>query len=157
MAYYALVCTGSVSGSGPSAVCSSGAQGYSGANGVGLPTTDYIWACVDQGAMRSAGDCAGNVTYVSGSSVTLDTWAYTCTATEPAGTACPNGSASWQPAGMYFVGGASATNPSQNSSFDISQLDTVQFGEAFAAAFVIVGMCWALGKAVGMILEMIRR
>jgi sugar/nucleoside kinase (ribokinase family) len=41
--------------------------------------------------------------------------------------------------------------------FDISQLDTTQAGQAFAAAFVIVGMCWALGKAVGMILQVIRR
>ena len=41
--------------------------------------------------------------------------------------------------------------------FDISQIDTVQAGEAFAAAFVIVGMVWALGKAVGALLEVIRR
>jgi hypothetical protein len=43
------------------------------------------------------------------------------------------------------------------SAFDISQLDTVQAGEAFAAAFVIVGMCWALGKAVGAVLDVVRR
>jgi hypothetical protein len=42
-------------------------------------------------------------------------------------------------------------------SFDISQLDTAQAGEAFAAAFVIVGTCWAIGKAVGLILQQIRR
>lgn len=41
--------------------------------------------------------------------------------------------------------------------FDVSQLDYSQAGEAFAAAFVIVGSCWALGKAVGMILSVIRR
>jgi hypothetical protein len=41
--------------------------------------------------------------------------------------------------------------------FDISQLDTTQAGEAFAAAFVIVGTCWAIGKAVGLILQVIKR
>lgn len=41
--------------------------------------------------------------------------------------------------------------------FDVSQLDTVQAGEAFAAGFVIVGTCWAIGKAVGLILSVIRR
>jgi hypothetical protein len=42
-------------------------------------------------------------------------------------------------------------------AFDISQLDTTQAGEAFAAAFVIVGTCWAIGKAVGLILGVIKR
>lgn len=41
--------------------------------------------------------------------------------------------------------------------FDVSQLDYAQAGEAFAAGFVIVGMCWSLGKAVGSILSIIRR
>lgn len=42
-------------------------------------------------------------------------------------------------------------------SFDISQLDTTQAGEAFAAGFVIVGTCWAIGKAVGLVLSVIKR
>ena len=41
-------------------------------------------------------------------------------------------------------------------AFDISQLDTAQAGEAFAAAFVIVGTCWAIGKAVGLVLSVVR-
>jgi hypothetical protein len=41
--------------------------------------------------------------------------------------------------------------------FDVSQLDYGQAGSAFAAGFVIVGMCWALGKAVGAILAVIKR
>ena len=42
-------------------------------------------------------------------------------------------------------------------AFDVSQLDTTQAGEAFAAGFVIVGSCWAIGRAVGLILSVIRR
>lgn len=41
--------------------------------------------------------------------------------------------------------------------FDISQLDTTQAGEAFAAGFVIVGTCWAIGKAVGLIMRVVGR
>lgn len=41
--------------------------------------------------------------------------------------------------------------------FDVSQLDYGECGQAFAAAFVIVGMCWGLGKAVGTILRMVGR
>lgn len=41
--------------------------------------------------------------------------------------------------------------------FDVSQLDTMQAGEAFAAGFVIVGTCWAIGRAVRAVLEVIRR
>lgn len=41
--------------------------------------------------------------------------------------------------------------------FDVSQLDYGQAGEAFAAGFVIVGMCWALGKAVGAIMDAVRK
>jgi hypothetical protein len=40
--------------------------------------------------------------------------------------------------------------------FDVSQLDYGQAGSAFAAGFVIVGMCWALGKAVGLIMSVLR-
>ena len=42
-------------------------------------------------------------------------------------------------------------------AFDVSQLDTVSAASAFAAGFVIVGTCWCIGKAVGMILSVIRR
>lgn len=42
-------------------------------------------------------------------------------------------------------------------AFDISQLDTGEAGEAFAAGFVIVGTCWAIGKAVGLFLSVVRR
>ena len=42
-------------------------------------------------------------------------------------------------------------------SFDVSQLDYGQAGEAFAAAFVIAGTCWAIGKAVGLVLSVIKR
>jgi hypothetical protein len=41
--------------------------------------------------------------------------------------------------------------------FDVSQLDYGQAGSAFAAGFVIVGMCWALGRAVGAILDAVRK
>jgi hypothetical protein len=41
--------------------------------------------------------------------------------------------------------------------FDITSLDTVQAGEAFAAGFVIIGTCWAIGKAIGLILSVVRR
>lgn len=41
--------------------------------------------------------------------------------------------------------------------FDVSQLDTVQAGEAFAAGFVLVGTCALIGKAVGSILAVIKR
>lgn len=37
--------------------------------------------------------------------------------------------------------------------FDVSQLDFGQAGHAFAAGFVMVGMCWMLGRAVGMVLK----
>lgn len=42
-------------------------------------------------------------------------------------------------------------------AFDVSQLDTSQAASAFAAGFVIVGTCWAIGKAVGLVLSVIRR
>lgn len=41
--------------------------------------------------------------------------------------------------------------------FDVSQLDTVQAGEAFAAGFVMVASCALLGIAVGAILNVVRR
>ena len=40
--------------------------------------------------------------------------------------------------------------------FSVAQLDTTQSGEAFAAGFVIVGMCWALGRAVKLIMSVVR-
>lgn len=43
----------------------------------------------------------------------------------------------------------------QVQPFDVSQLDYGQAGEAFAAGFVIVAMCWALGKAVKAIMSVI--
>lgn len=49
------------------------------------------------------------------------------------------------------------TGPGWSPAFDISQLDGAQAGEAFAAGFVIVGMCWALGRAVGMIVSVVKR
>lgn len=42
-------------------------------------------------------------------------------------------------------------------SFDFTAFDTSGAGEAFAAGFVLVGSCWAIGKAVGLILSVIRR
>ena len=41
--------------------------------------------------------------------------------------------------------------------FDVSQLDYGQAEEAFAAAFVIVGTCWAIGKAVALVFDAIRK
>ena len=41
--------------------------------------------------------------------------------------------------------------------FDVSQLDYGQAEEAFAAAFVIVGTCWAIGKAVSLVFDAIRK
>ncbi len=41
--------------------------------------------------------------------------------------------------------------------FDVSQLDYGEAGQAFAAGFVLVGMCWGLGMAVGAIMRTIRR
>lgn len=42
-------------------------------------------------------------------------------------------------------------------AFSVSQLDTTEAEQAFAAGFVLVGMSWGLGKAVGLILEVVRR
>lgn len=60
--------------------------------------------------------------------------------------------------GSQFLAQTSpAGGVSQGAQFDISALDLTQAGEAFAAGFVIVGMCWALGKAVGMIVSIVKR
>lgn len=40
--------------------------------------------------------------------------------------------------------------------FDVSQLDYGQAGQAFAAAFVIMGTCWAIGKGVGLLMRALR-
>jgi hypothetical protein len=57
-----------------------------------------------------------------------------------------------QPASAFVFGVGGLSPP-----FDISQLDTTQVAGAFAAGFVLVGMFWALGKAVGMLMGMVRR
>lgn len=41
--------------------------------------------------------------------------------------------------------------------FDITQLDYTQAGEAFAAAVVIVGTMWAIGKGARLIMDVVRR
>ena len=41
--------------------------------------------------------------------------------------------------------------------FSVANLDYGQAGDAFAAGFVIVAMCWALGKVIGAIFDVIRR
>lgn len=41
--------------------------------------------------------------------------------------------------------------------WEISDLDVGQAGAAFGAAFVLVGMFWALGKGVGLVVNSIRR
>jgi len=54
--------------------------------------------------------------------------------------------------GMGTVLGWTYTPP-----FDISTLDYAQATEAFAAAFTIVGTCWAIGKGVRLLLDVVRR
>lgn len=46
---------------------------------------------------------------------------------------------------------------SPGSAFDISELDFGAAASAFAASFVLVGMCWALGKGVGLVVGLVRR
>lgn len=41
--------------------------------------------------------------------------------------------------------------------FDLATLDTELAAQAFTAAFVIVGTCWAIGKGVGLLLSVVRR
>ena len=41
--------------------------------------------------------------------------------------------------------------------FSVSELDYGEAGQAFAAGFVIVGMCWALGQAIGAIIKPVKR
>jgi len=56
-------------------------------------------------------------------------------------------------------------NPSDSSvvawtsqpDFDFSTFDTASASAAFAAGFVIVGTLWAIGKAVGLLLGVVRR
>lgn len=62
------------------------------------------------------------------------------------------------------TGGADCTNGSGGVTawqtippFDVSQLDYGEAGQAFAAGFVMVGMCWGLGVAVGAIMKVIKR
>ena len=62
------------------------------------------------------------------------------------------------------TGGADCTNGSGAvvawqtiPPFDVSQLDYGEAGQAFAAGFVMVGMCWGLGVAVGAIMKVIKR
>ena len=42
------------------------------------------------------------------------------------------------------------------TSFDVSQLDPVLIAQALAAGWILVGTFWAIGKAVKLILDMIR-
>jgi|HubBroStandDraft_1064217.scaffolds.fasta_scaffold394603_2 hypothetical protein len=66
------------------------------------------------------------------------------------------------PSGALVTGGC-ATNSvtpvafTYDVPFDITQLDLTQAGESFAAAVVIVGTMWAIGKAVSLILSVVRR
>lgn len=41
--------------------------------------------------------------------------------------------------------------------FDPSQIDPLVAGPYFAAGFILVATCWAIGKGVGMLLTVIRR
>lgn len=57
-----------------------------------------------------------------------------------------------QPASAFVFGVGGLSPP-----FDLSQLDTTQITYAFSAGFLMVGMFWALGKAVGMLMGMVKR
>lgn len=56
------------------------------------------------------------------------------------------------PASAYVFGVGGLSPP-----FDVSQLDAAQVEYAFAAGFLLVGMFWALGRAVSMVMSMVRR
>lgn len=41
--------------------------------------------------------------------------------------------------------------------FDVSQLDTAQMGQAFAAGFAVVATCWCIGFGFRTVLQAFRR
>lgn len=41
--------------------------------------------------------------------------------------------------------------------FDVSQLDSAQLSQAFAAGFVVIGTAWAIGRGFRAVLSMLRR
>lgn len=57
-----------------------------------------------------------------------------------------------QPASAFVFGVGGLSPP-----FDVSQLDTTQVCDSFAAGFLLVGMFWALGRSIRMILSVVRR
>lgn len=52
-----------------------------------------------------------------------------------------------------FVFGVGGLSP----PFDFSQLDSTTVAFAFGASFGLAGACWALGKAIGMIMSVVKR
>lgn len=57
-----------------------------------------------------------------------------------------------QPASAFVFGVGGLSPP-----FDLAQLDTSILAGTFAAGFAIVGSFWALGKAVGMVMSVVKR
>jgi hypothetical protein len=41
--------------------------------------------------------------------------------------------------------------------FSIDQLDPLMLSEAFAAGFIIIGTCWAIGKGAALVIQAIKR
>jgi len=126
------------------AVPESSCTALTGGHDVGpVPVLSSALSALSWGRFTTDSSCGSGLSYKP---------VYQATSADYVGLYWSDGSFSCVPASAVTYGVGGLTPP-----FDLSQIDTVAAEQSFAAGFVLVGMFWALGKAISAILSVVRR